>query len=148
MMAMSLLAGGKQVPARQKPAQQTIAHPVAQPAKPIELATPAWLQPLLERIAAAEEREEQKPEPKDDDQALVAATTKLQQNMDKAIDALTAQLVQRDTQIKRLQDDVQALEDRMAKLSAPAVTPTLPWDTIRVIRDAAGFMRDLKPIKE
>ena len=49
-MVMSLLAGGRQVPARQKPAQQPIAQPVTQPAKPLELATPEWLQPILDKL--------------------------------------------------------------------------------------------------
>lgn len=147
-MATSLLANGARVPSRPKPAQQPTAQPVTPPAKPLELATPAWLQPLLERIATAEEREEPMPEPKDDDQALVAAITKLQENMGKAIDALTAQLVQRDTQIKRLQDEINALAERVTKLAAPPVTPDKQWDTIRVVRGADGLIRDLKILKD
>jgi len=51
-MVTSLLAGGRQVPARQKPAQQPITQPVTQPPKPLEIAAPAWLQTILEKMAA------------------------------------------------------------------------------------------------
>jgi chromosome segregation ATPase len=151
-MATSLLANGARVPSRPKPAQQPTAQPVTPPAKPIELATPAWLLPLLERIAAAGERKEQKPEPKDDDQALVAAIEKLRQEVG-PIAELKAEVAKQKERADQLQIKVTELQAQLAQARAqpkpaPAVQAIPQWDTIRVVRGADGFMRDLKLIKE
>lgn len=148
-MATSLLAGGRQVPARQKPAGQASAQPVTPPAKPLEIATPAWLQPILDRLV-------EKPEGKEDDdekedQPLLKALEQIRDNTT-AISQLTERLtkeIERNRTLQAKVDDLQA--QLVAAKAQPKPTPvqtTPQWDTIRVIRGADGLMRDLKLVKE
>lgn len=101
-MAISLLAGGKQVPARQKPVGQADAMPVAQPSQKLEIATPAWIQPILDRIAA--------PVEKDDDSALAEAIAKLQQEVGPiaTLKAEAARQKERADMLQALVTDLQA----------------------------------------
>lgn len=143
-MAMSLLAGGKQVPARQKPAGQAIADPVVQPAKPIEIAAPAWLQPILDKIAQPEEKEE-----KADDQALTKALDQLQAQSG-TVAQLIEKLAREMERSKTLQAKIDDLQAQLvaARAQPKPVSPQQKWDTIRVVRGADGLMRDLKLVKE
>jgi hypothetical protein len=146
-MVMSLLAGGRQVPARQKPAEQPIAQPVTPPAKPLELASPAWLQPILDKLA------EEKEEPEGyDDKDLRAAIDKLRQEVGPiaTLKAEVARQKERADGLQKLVDNLQAqlIQARAQPKPQPAATLMPPWDTIRVIRGADGLMRDLKLVKE
>lgn len=147
-MATSLLAGGRQVPSRQKPAGQASAQPVTQPAKPIEIATPAWLQPILDRLV-------EKPEGPEDDKAenepLLKAIEQIRDNTT-AISHLTERLTKELERNRALQAKVDDLQAQLVAARAqpkPAPVQTAPqWDTMRVIRGADGLMRDIKLIKE
>jgi hypothetical protein len=147
-MAMSLLAGGKQVPARQKPAQQPIAQPVIPPAKPLEIAAPTWLQTILDKMADSKEADQQY-----DDAALKAAIEKLRQEVG-PIAQLKAELAKQKERADQLQSKV---TDLMAQLVAarvqpkPTAQPAHPLATLdgfEVIRGADGYMRYLKLVKE
>ena len=146
-MAISLLANGRAVPARQKAAAQAIAHPVVQPAKPLEIATPEWLQPILDRLV-------EKPEEPEDDKAenepLLKALAQIEANTT-TISQLTERLTKELERNRTLQEKVTDLQSQLVAARAqPKVAPGEPhqWDTIRVIRGADGLMRDLKLVKE
>lgn len=145
-MVMSLLAGGKQVPARQKPTVQPIAQPVAPPAKPLEIAAPAWLQTILDKMADSKEADQRY-----DDTALKAAIEKLRQEMGPIaqLKAEAARHKERADMLQALVTDLQAqLVEARAQPKPNAVQPPPQWDTIRVIRGADGLMRDLKLVKD
>lgn len=146
-MATSLLAGGRQVPARQKPAEQPSAQPVTQPPKPLEIAAPTWLQTILDKVADSKEADERY-----DDAELKAAIEKLRQEVG-PIAQLKAEVARQKERADGLQKLVTELQSQLVQARAqpkPAsVTPPTPqWDTIRVIRGADGLMRDLKLVKE
>lgn len=147
-MVMSILAGGKQVPARQKPAQQAIAQPVTPPSKPLEIAPPAWLQPILAKIAADDEKEDAKAE-KYDDKELKAAIEKLRQEVG-PIATLKAEVARQKERADGLQALVTSLQAQLvaARTQPKPTQPAPQWDTIRVIRGADGLMRDLKIVKD
>lgn len=145
-MATSLLAGGRQVPARQKHAQQPIAHPVTPLPRPLEIAAPTWLQTLLDKVADSKEADERY-----DDAELKAAIEKLRQEVGPIarLKAEVARQKERADQLQNLVTDLQAqLVAARAQPKPVAVQPAPQWDTIRVIRGADGLMRDLKLVKE
>jgi hypothetical protein len=147
-MAISLLANGRAVPARQKASAQAIAQPVVQPAKPLEIATPEWLQPILDRLV-------EKPEGPEDEKAenepLLKALAQIQANTT-TISQLTERLTKELERCRGLQEKVTDLQAQLVAARTqpkPAPVQTTPqWDTIRVIRGADGLMRDLKLVKE
>lgn len=144
-MVMSLLAGGKQVPARQKPAVQAIAQPVTPPPKPLEIAAPAWLQTILDKMADSKEADEQY-----NDAELKAAIEKLRQEVG-PITTLKAEVARQKERAEMLQALVTDLQAQLVQARAqpkPTDKPAPQWDTIRVIRGADGLMRDLKLVKE
>lgn len=145
-MVMSLLSG-KQVPARQKPAQPTTVQPVVPLAKPFEIAAPAWLETILDKIADSKEADEQY-----DDAELKAAIEKLRQEVG-PIAELRAEAARQKERADQLQIKVTELQAQLTAARAqpkpaPAVQAPPQWDTIRVIRGADGLMRDLKLMKE
>lgn len=144
-MATSLLAGGRQVPARQKPAQQPIVQPVTQPPKPLEIAAPAWLQTILEKMADSKEKDERY-----DDTELRAVIEKLRQEVGPIAQLKTevARHKERADQLQLLVTDLQSQLVAARAQPKPAVQTAPQWDTIRVIRGADGLMKDLKLAKD
>ena len=125
-MAISLLAGGKQVPTRQKPVGQAEAMPVAQPSQKLEIATPEWIRPILDRIAA--------PVEKDDDSALAEAIAKLQQEVG-PIASLKAELAAAQARAEELAKQVAQLTAELK--AARAVKAPLPTPAVKA--DNRGF---------
>jgi len=143
-MATSLLAGGRQVPARQKPAEQPVAQPA--PPKPLEIATPAWLQTILDKMVDSKEADQRY-----DDAELKAAINKLRQEVGPiaTLKAEAARQKERADMLQALVTDLQAQLVQARAQPKPATVQAAPqWDTIRVIRGADGLMRDLKLVKE
>ena len=144
-MATSLLAGGRQVPARQKLAEQPVAQPA--PPKPLEIATPAWLQTILDKMADSKEADQRY-----DDAELKAAIEKLRQEMGPiaTLKAEVARHKERADGLQKLVDNLQAelVQARAQPKPAPAAQPVPQFNGIEVIRGADGAMRYLKLVKE
>lgn len=143
-MATSILAGGRQVPAR--PVVAPPATPAAEPAKPIEIAAPAWLQPILDRLAAADEKEDAAAEQYDDG-PLRAAIEKLQKEQGPITKAL-AEVTRQKEEIAGLKALVAQLQAQLAKPQPPATLTGMTFTGVEIQRGGDGLTRYLKLVKE